>query len=73
MGIMEMSLGEFRFTANRENREWSEWEQDQRKRGLIKKCKSCGQMYSSEIAVYQSGKDEGKCQSCRGEEGELIL
>lgn len=73
MPILDMTFGEFKEVGDRENRQWREWENDQRRRGLLKNCKSCGCKYSSEIAFFQSGGDSGECQSCRGEEGELVL
>ena len=56
-------------------REWHELDKRQREylkdwesQRIIGKCKSCGQPYS-----YEKGsRDPKQCQSCRGEEGELI-
>ena len=47
-----------------QNKQLAEWERSR----IIKHCKTCGQPYS-----YEKGTaDPKECQSCRGEEGELI-
>ena len=63
--MLEVSMKDLRDIEKREEEHRREWERSR----VIKRCKSCGQPYSFE----KGGTDPKECQSCRGDEGELIF
>ena len=63
--ILDINMKDFHNIVKREKEYMREWERQR----VIKKCRECGQPYSYE----RGGVDPKECQSCRGEEGELIL
>jgi hypothetical protein len=62
--LTNFSMKSFRDAEKREMEYLREWERNR----IVKKCRECGQAYS----YAKNEKDPLKCQSCRGELGELI-
>ncbi len=62
--LMDISMKDFRDISKREEQYLKEWERGR----IVRKCRECGQAYSFEKGEI----DPRDCQSCRGEEGELI-
>lgn len=65
MPIQEMSMKEFRQIAEREDKDWYDWEKERKK----KKCK-CGNLYT--YGYETAYKDPGSCPECRDSLGELV-